>query len=708
MFENECKEIENKLFKPNNKQKEQNQHKSTTKTSNINRNMFYFETLTDNEFFDVSGIKPEFFEFYKKIIKSGVGTVVLGGVYLGLNFKTINNIARLSIEENIMSKYKQVNKLAHTSNCKTFLKVKSCYGRFNELYNQCSKTKLASNFGIDDENQQKILIRISDNKCNEIVADFAQKVMLSTIAGFDGIMIDASLSNVIGELTSPEFNKRIFGYYSDTSDLVEKMLTNAKSKNNTIILKLTLFTFFQNDKKNANLCQNFQNINQKQLFNMLIKFIKLGVDGFEFVFGTNENEFLSKFNSFEDELLFAEIITKIRKFFTENEIKNKFGEDVIIFYHDNFTDINKAVKLIENNIVNLIDITRNIYTDKHFLKNLINKKSYLNCIKCSYCDKKSHFNSNNECLINPSLTDFGEMISDGNNRPVAVIGSGISGLICSLTLAKRGFVVHLFEKHNELNHVGKLTTIFGFDNLLLNYFNKIEDDIKLLADKKRIVLHIGENFDIANYNLKDFHSIILATGFKTKFLSITGAVQAHVHSIYEVLSNNEILSTKKHIVIYAKSELSLKLALYLLTSNNYKNITIIIKDNSWLKYSKNANLFYFFWILLHNNVSVHFLSQIIKINEDNLDLQIRKNFNSKSIHTFLNIMSNGKISNDLVQINIDCDLLVYEPDIIPNNKLFAEIVNSNYRGEVYMIGNALENCELADIIKSGYFVGKNL
>lgn len=706
MFENIHNEIEKKLFSPNAKNKNNKLGKIASKSCDINKDIFYFETLTDNEFFDVSGIKKDFLEFYKKVIKSGVGTIVFGGVYLGLTEKKINNIARLSMEETVLQNYKEVNKFAHMSNCKTLLKVKSCYGRFNELYNQNTKTKLASNFGIDTENQQKILIRISDNKCNEIVADFAQKAMIASIAGFDGIMIDASLSNVIGELTSSEFNKRIFGYYSDTSDLIEKMLNNARPKNNTIILKLTLFSFFQNDKKNANLCKNFQKINPNRLFRMLIKFINLGVDGFEFVFGTKENEFLNQFNAFEDELIFAKTIIEIRNYFTENKIKNKFGEDVIIFYHDNFINIEKAIELAKNKTVNLIDVTRNIYSDVNYLKNLINKKSYLNCIKCLHCDKKSHFNFKNECLINPSLTDFDAVILDGNNKPVAVVGSGISGLICSLTLARRGFIVHLFETNNEINHMGKLTTVFGFDNLLLDYYNKIEEDVNLLANKKRIVIHLNEKFNLQNNNMNDFYSVILATGFKTKFLSITGAVQSHVHNIYDILNNKDILISKKNIVIYAKSELSLKLALYLLNHN--KNITIIIKDTSWLNKSKNANLFYYFWILMQNNVSVHFLSQIIKINDDNIDLQIRRSFNPKSINTFLNLMSNGKISSDLFQINIDCDLLVYEPDIIPNNKLYADIVKANYRGEVYMIGNALENSNLADTIKSGYFVGKNL
>ena len=68
----------------------------------------------------------------------------------------------------------------------------------------------------------------------------------------------------------------------------------------------------------------------------------------------------------------------------------------------------------------------------------------------------------------------------------------------------------------------------------------------------------------------------------------------------------------------------------------------------------------------------------------------------------------AKIKEENLQINLDCDYLIYEPEISPNNKLFIDIVNKQYKGEVYLIGSALENSDFADSIKSGYFVGKNL
>lgn len=705
MFEDFEKIIDDKLFCPNSKKEKQEFNFNFQQPNNFSKNIFYFETLTDNEFFNRSGITDNFFNFYKKIIKSGVGTIIFGGVYLGISEKELNNIARISLEENIISKFKEVNRFAHSNNCKTFLKLKSCYGRFSELNNSSNSLKIASNFGIDPENKQKLLIRISDNKCNEIVSDFAQKVMLSNIAGFDGVFIDASLSNVIGELSSVQYNKRIFGYFSDVKDLLSKMLKSIQIKNNTIILKLTLFSLFDKNTKNAKQGKFFQNYSKLELFSALKHYVNLGVDGFEFVFGAKEDEYLNIFNTFEGDCIFGNFISDIRNYFTENKIKNKFGDDILILYHDNFIGLQNPIKFINNKTVNLIDITKNLYADCNYIKNLINKKSSLKCIKCSYCDKKSQFNFKNECLINPNLLNFNEPIKTRSNKNVAIVGSGISALICAITLINRGFDVQIFEQNKELNHFGKITTVFGFDNLLLDFYNSIEEKIKKFATSKRLVLNLNQRFSVDNTNLNYFDAIIVATGFNKKFLSITGAVQSHVKNIYDALESEVIFDKKKNIVIYAKSILSLKLALYL--ANN-KNITIIIKNTSWLEKEKSANLFYYFRILYQKHANIYFLSQILKINEDNLDLQIRKNLNHKSINSFFKVIKNDRISKEILNINIDCDLLIYEPDITPNNKLYAEIVKLNYRGEVYLIGNALENCELSEIIKSGYFVGKNL
>jgi len=669
------------------------------------KNKFYFENLTDDCFFDYNGAKNEFVEFYKKIIKSGVGLIVLGGVKPGLSARINNNQARISLCNETLSKYKIITKFAHSNQSKILLKIKPDIGRFNNKTNR-NNLKYGSDFCIDPENRRKLVLRTSDNKCNDLVSDISQTVLYSNICGFDGVMIDASLSNIIGELSSIELNKRVFGYYANADDFLTKTLKNINAKNNYIILKISILTLFSYKNKHSNLCDIMPNLNVNNIIKNLMKYIELGIDGFEFVFGRIENEFLTNFNQFENPLLFEEFVEEFRKYLNQNNIQTTNGKEVSILYKDNFYDLEKPSCLIKSNIVNLIDVTRNIYSDINFLKNMKNAKKVRNCLKCSYCNKISKENQIIDCLINPELMTFEELKIEPNSNRVAVIGSGISSLICSITLAKRGFIVDLFEQSNELNPIGKLTTIFEFDKTLVEYFNYVEDEISFLAKNKKINIKLNTKFDTEKENISNYYSIIVGTGFKTKFLSVSGAVQSHVVNIYDSLKHKQKLLTKKNIVIYAKTELSLKLALYLLS--NKKNVTLIIKDLKFLLLNKNANLFYYFYKLYKSNFKILFLSRITKINEDNIDVIINNNINTNTIDDALKLFSNSKVKEDNRQINLDCDYLIYEPELTPNNKLFIDIVNKKYKGEVYLIGNALEISDLAESIKSGYFVGKNL
>ena len=42
-------------------------------------NKFYFENITDSQFFNICGLKDSFVDFYSNIAKNGVKTIIFGG-----------------------------------------------------------------------------------------------------------------------------------------------------------------------------------------------------------------------------------------------------------------------------------------------------------------------------------------------------------------------------------------------------------------------------------------------------------------------------------------------------------------------------------------------------------------------------------------------------------------------------------------------------
>ena len=118
---------------------------------------------------------------------------------------------------------------------------------------------------------------------------------------------------------------------------------------------------------------------------------------------------------------------------------------------------------------------------------------------------------------------------------------------------------------------------------------------------------------------------------------------------------------------------------------------------------------YYFYQFKKQNADVFFESSIKQNNIDFVEFYTNKNLlNSSSIVNALNLKSGITKEYLPTLISVDNDIFIYEPEFIENNKLFYDVVTSGYNGSIFMIGNALQPSDLADSIKSAYFVAKNL
>ena len=151
---------------------------------------------------------------------------------------------------------------------------------------------------------------------------------------------------------------------------------------------------------------------------------------------------------------------------------------VKILIKDNYNDLRLCEQLLNNNLIDIFDVTKNIYSDSRFLLNEKTQKISKNCIKCSFCDQISKKNGKIECTINPELINKILLFSsDNKTKKVAIIGAGLSGIICAITLARRGFCVDIYERNNKINSSSRRCEIFGYDKLLNDYNNYLENEV---------------------------------------------------------------------------------------------------------------------------------------------------------------------------------------------------------------------------------------
>ena len=670
------------------------------------KNHFAFINLTDVEFYDDK--KHDFYDYYINLAKTNIGLIITGGIdlkLLGQKIDVYSNNSKSLIRE-------QINNI-HSYGTKIFLQIKQFYGRGIDRNKCLNKFNYSPSYNNSYNNSSKLCARISDFKCNEIIYEINKLCHYAKDVGYDGILLNGDMFNIIGEFSSCEFNRRYFGYYSNIGELSIKILKNLKkdfSKFN-IFYSITIDNFLNEIYgKQLKSIKSTSKISSKTSFKFICEFLILlinnGVDGFIFNFGTYETEFFNINNEFQDEYLYFEYYKEIKNWFTNNNIKNKFGYNVIIIYKDNINYFKKVSLYLDNNIFDFIDVTKQIFADEEFLLKLNNLQDYKPCIKCSYCNYMANNSNINSCLVNPRL--FNKIISKDiviHNKNIAIIGAGLSGLMCAIYLLERGFSVDIFEKNEKLNEKRKKYELFDFCKLTKDFNHYIEN--MLLINANNCQIYLKTYIKTPNSLNNKYDAIIIATGTNEKYLNIAGSILKSVISINEILTNENMIKSYKNYIIYATTELSLKFALYLLANN--KKVTVIFPNFDYIKEISNDKFTYYFYELSKLNTTIYIDARVNKIEQEFIELVINKNINKNNIlSTILNLKSNNMIKRQDKLILIDYDCFVYEPELTENNKLYYDIVSSGYTGEVYMIGNALKICDDAECIKSAYFVAKNL
>jgi len=661
------------------------------------KNQFCLTNYAD-KLFDSSSGKPnlDFFKFYENISKSNAALICTAGLDVELN---INNFTK----KNAFVVSDWLSKL-RASGSKLFLTLKTNKGRMNKKDGE--SFALSASLSKEYNNINNYALPAFDSQLKRIAKCFLEGAEFAKNSNFDGLVIDGSLSNLLGEMTSKEFNRRKLGYFMARDEFVGYILENISKnvKKMPILYKISPFSFLNDCFGDENILSlSGANIKgtDKAIFELLKNLVKLGVDGFLFEFGVKENEFLSEFAPNLGENIFAEFYDNLEKYFAENKLKNKFGEDVILILSDNFGDFKQKTE----NSKRMFEITKEIYSDIDFIKKAASGCDINHCIRCGICKKYAEQQNKVVCTINPELSyslnvNFKQKINN-----VAVVGAGTSGIVAATTLARRGYSVVLFEKGDKLNKNGKSCEVFSFDKRLQHFNNYIEKSAKTLEEQNKLTIKLGTEFK-AN-DAKNFEAVVLATGFRELFLGVPGAVLRSVVSLFDILSKKISFEGNKHIVIYAKSELSFKLALYL-CENKY-DVAVVIPSSEFLINLPQSSMSYYLTSAKKLKLKVFVCAEVKNINEDSVELYCNYKTRNLSFVSIINNMRSGKTYKFQPEAKtIDCNLFIYDPDLAENNRLFYDIVKSGYMGELYMVGDALKVSDLLHEVQTGYFVGNNV
>lgn len=708
-------EFENEILENSDRVIDENKNYSLLEQIDISdvklKNRCCYFSLSDAMFYKNNHPTNDLLEFYLKVAKSGVSLIFTASVFiesskvtkcLKMPFFDANN-------KDYQPYYRLLTDGIHTHGSKIFCTLEADFGRLNRNNKMFNVFNYSASLNRKYDDSRLCCARISDSKLSEMIEQFAEAAKYYLECGFDGILIDGSMNNILGEMSSGEFNRRKFGYYSSKDEFPLKIVRRIIKACGKIplIYKFTISSFLTSVYKNdLDKISTLKTIGKERSIDEVLSFlsslVKSGVDGFVFEFGIKETEFLHHEAGLNLQRLAIEIYSALKEYFFKSKIKNKFNEEVYLIGGNQI----KNKETVISNCFDLVDISRNIYSDDNYLKNIKTQNLFKNCIKCCKCNDLCEKYAIFDCVINPLIYNSSTLNHTLSKR-VCVVGCGVSGIVSALTLAQRRCIVDVYDKSKIINKTGEISEVFGSD-LELKVFNKyLKEVIKKYIKKGVINLHLGKNITSESEEIYNYETLIIATGFHEKLCSIHGAVLKNVKSIYDLLSAKNIHFNKNNIVIYAKSELSLKLAVYL--SSQKAKVTLIFQDVKNILEIPNAKLTYYLFMIDRLKIKV-FIDAIVKrINEDFCEIVVNSNLKNKNISSvILNMKSCIHYGYQPQTVNIDLNLFIYEPELYSNNRLYYDLVKNGFKGELFLVGDALEVAGLLNNIKSAFFVGKNI
>ena len=362
------------------------------------------------------------------------------------------------------------------------------------------------------------------------------------------------------------------------------------------------------------------------------------------------------------------------------------------------------VSLIERGALDLIGAARPSIADP-YLPNKIkagNTDQIKECIGCNICVSSDNFSVPIRCTQNPTMGeewrrgwDPESIKPKKTDQKVLVVGSGPSGLECTLQLARRGYHVTLAEADNKLG--GRVIFEAGLKGL--SAWKRVADNrLYEIQQKNNIEIYKESELTFSHINELGINNIFLATGSswrkdgvgRSRRKSIQGMESLKVLTPEEAIKDSKKL--KGPVVVYDDEQgyLGGVVADHLSADHQVIFITPASIVSPWTESTLEQKKVQ--KSLLLNGVNIICNKSIEKAEGQSLNLQC---------------VFTGKISH------VKCSAIVMVTERIPNTTLYDQLIGQNNRIEgskrkhIQLIGDAESPGLIADAVFLGHLAAQN-
>jgi len=608
--------------------------------------------------------------YYEARAKGGVGLIILGALKINDENGTFEARGLSIAQDEYIPGIKRIADAIHQHGAKVFAQIghpgRQAYSRINKG-NPCVAPSAIPCSVCRQETKA-----LSIKEIESMVQDFIHAAQRLQAAGMDGVELHASHGYLINQFLSPYSNKRTDKYGGSLENrmrFIEEIIKGIRDKcgkDFVISVRIPADEFLEEfgiSEEGINLQEGVR----------IAKYIdNLGVDAINVTSGI----FLTT-NTIIEPTSYPQ---GWRSHLAE-EVKKVVKAPVIAA-----SVIRKpeyAEELLEKNIVDFVALGRGLLADPEWVKKVEEGREgeIRPCISCLHCLELVYAEKGSECAVNVEAArelKLPDLIQDGKERVVAIIGAGPAGMEAGSILAMRGFKPILFEREKEVGgqlqlankplHKEKM-------NWLIDY---MANQLNLLG----VEIRLGTVPSIEEIKKLDPYAVFVATGASEIVPKIQGVDNENVHLVSDILKS-KVKIAGQEVVVIGGGMTGLETAELLAEQGNKVTIIEMLGKIGQGIYTPNR-------IDIINRLKKHGVKMLAN-------------------HKLKSIVDTKVVLEDLIKetaIEMTADHVILSLGVKSNNQI-VEGIKQSFEN-VKVIGDAQETGRIAHAIKAGHMEARNL
>ena len=402
---------------------------------------------------------------------------------------------------------------------------------------------------------------LTDFECDRIIKNAGQAAMDAKTMGLDGVYLHGHEGYLLDQLTNPAFNRRRIGKYAAWQRFglelvkgIRKRVGPAYPIMYRIDLSLALEETYGRRMDTVKTLSRFKNGRSlADTLHYMENLVKAGVDIFDVDLGCYDNWWLPHPPSGMPAGCFLDISKVAKEYFAARNVRSNAGLAVPIVAVGKLGYPDLAEKALRDGMADMVMLGRPLLADPDWCS-----KAYAGrveeirpCIGCQQaCVNEFVEGGHPQCAVNPR-TGFEDVLPAAltkaeRSKRIAVVGGGCAGMSFSLTAARRGHRIDLFEKTDRLG--GKLHAAAAPMGKyeLKNYGDGL---IRQVKNAENITVYLNTQADNGMLKRGKYDAVVFANGSRASEVMIPGLENMrHVDAAF-LLTHPQALRDDDHKVI---------------------------------------------------------------------------------------------------------------------------------------------------------------